>query len=134
MLIRLHGVSPTGAGKIADDGAVARAELTEIGRAHKAGGAVLVLNDDRWRTVDVLGNVFREQPALDIGRTARSEIHQECEALALVERLVGGGDGHAGENRQGGTSAGDCGAQVSRSHRSLLCAQRCRQTNAALTT
>jgi len=85
---RLAHVDPRRAAEVADHGAVLGSNLADILRADHAAGAVHVLHDHVRRAVDMPSQIFREQPALDVGRPAGGEVDQQGEALALVERLL----------------------------------------------
>ena len=75
-----------------------RRDLAEVAGAVEAAGAVHVLHDDVRLALDVLGDVPREQPALDVGRAAGREVDQHGQPLALVEGIVGARDRGCAEN------------------------------------
>ena len=89
VLFRRGGVEPGGAGEIAEHGAVLGRDLADILIADQPARALHVLHDDRGLPLDMLADVAREQPALDVGRPAGGEVDQRGEALAFVEGIVG---------------------------------------------
>ena len=91
----IERVHEGGAGEVAGDAAVARRHLAQILGADDAAGAVHVLDHDVRRAIDVAGEMLGEQAALDVGRSAGSEVDQDGEPFALVEGIVGVGAGAA---------------------------------------
>ena len=87
-------VGPGRGGDIAEHGAVLRTKLADEARTHHAAGAVLVLHDDAGVPIDVLDKMPGEQPSLDVAGSAGGEVDHEIEPLALVEGIVGSGDGY----------------------------------------
>jgi hypothetical protein len=83
------------------------ADLADIGGAHQAAGAVLVLHDDAGRAVEVLAEMLDQQPSLDVARPAGREVDQQGQPLALVERIVGTGDREGAGCRNGGGAKPD---------------------------
>src|SRR5947208_1978216 len=70
-------------------------------------GAVHVMHEQIGLPLDVLGEMFCEQPALDVGRPVSREVDQDSDPLAFVIGLLGmdisprGGKYHAGSQHNG---------------------------------
>src|SRR5207248_3588865 len=97
------------------DAAVVRTDLAEIIRTDETAGTALVLNQNGWLAINVLADMSREQPSLDVTRATRREVDQDRQALAFVEWI--------GRKRrrchQGEQQAADQGWHAA-SHRILL--------------
>ncbi len=89
---------PGRAGEIADHRAVLRRVAREMHGAGDAAGARDVLGDDAGIAVDMAADVFGEQAAFDVGRSARLEVDDDRETLVFV---IGLGHGDGGRARRG---------------------------------
>src|SRR5262249_4410703 len=109
--LRLVDVGPGGPAEVAEHAAVARRDLAEIGRTDQSAGAGFVLHHDGRLALDMPRQVFRKQPALDVGRAAGGGTDQESETLAFEIGFLGARIGR--RERGDGTEDSDGGAEHS---------------------